>query len=376
MPLKSLAALLAGAALFLASPAAAMEPEAAADALAAALAKGSDSKAAYESAEADGANILIKGLTLSRGEEEPTITFAETRIEAPVEGGNGVFESPRVTFADGKVSGTATGTLGAATLTGVTVLDPATIKGDGLGDSVLFQTAEATDLTASRGDQPGEVTVARIFAESGNVVDNIAQDSRGVVEGAVLSPDFFSASAVKPETLGYDNIAFDMRWDGSRDVEAGTMTLRDLSVTMQDGGEISVAAMVGNLPDPRILNDPDATAAASKTKIHNLSIRYEDNSLAGRVLDYLAGQQGISREEYAQQMSAALPFLLAMINNPALQGEIATAIGAFLNDPKSLAISIAPAQPLSGEEIIDLVGSNPQTLPDRLNASITANQPE
>jgi hypothetical protein len=233
-----------------------------------------------------------------------------------------------------------------------------------------------TDVIGGRANQPGEVKIARIFAEAGNIVDNIAQDSRGVVEGAVLSPQFFTGSAVKPETLGYENVAFDLRWDGTRDIEAGTMTLRDLALNIKDAGDFSVNAVVGDLPDPRVLNDPNATSAASKTKIHSLSIRYDDNSLAGRVLDYLAGQQGISREEYAQQMSAALPFLLAMLNNPEFQSQIATAVGAFLQNPQSLSITLAPEEPVSGEEILGLVGSAPQSLPDRLNASIIANQPK
>lgn len=376
MSLKSPAALLAGAALLLAGPAMSMEPKAAADALAAALAKGSDSKVTYEAAAADGADVLIEGLTVARGADTPTVTFAETRIEAPAEGGNGVFESPRMTFADGALSGKATGSIAAATLTGVTVFDPASLPGDGFGESILFETAEATDLKAAREGRQTEVTIARVFMEMGNVVDNIAQDSRGIVEGTVLSPELFAGSVMKPATLGYENIAFDLRWDGTRDIGAGTMTLRDLSMSIMDGGEISMTAMVGNLPDPRVLNDPNATDAASKTEIHNLSFRYRDNSLAGRVLDYLAGQQGISRQEYAQQMSAALPFLLAMLNNPAFQTEIATALGTFLQDPQSLAVTIAPDEPVSGEEILDIAGSAPQTLPDRLKASITANRPE
>jgi len=378
MPLISRAVLFRGAALILlAHPAAAIEPEAAAAALAAALAKGSDSKATYESATADGSNVVIKGLTVSRGADEPTITFAETIIEAPAESDNGVFESPRMTFTDGTIAGTSTGSIAVGTLTGATVLDPDAMEGDGFGESILFKTAEMTDLRATRSaEEPGEINVARVFMEAGNVVDNIAQDSKGVVEGIVLSPELFADSAITLETLGYEELALDVAWDGSRDVAGGTMTLRDLTVSIEGGGDLSIAAMMGNLPDPRVLNDPNATDAASKLKVHRASIRYDDNSLAGRVLDYLAGQQGISRAEYAQQMSAALPFLLAMLNNPAFQKDVSDAIAAFLADPQSLTITIAPEQPVSGEEILGLVGTAPQTIPERLKASIQANSPE
>jgi hypothetical protein len=377
MPLKLRAVLLVSAALMLpAGPVAAIEPNATADALIAALARGSDSKGSYAAVKAEGENVVIEGLSLSRGADEPTITFAKTVIEAPAEGDNGVFQSPRMTFADGKVTGESTGSIAAATLTGVTVLDPAKLKGDGLGESILFATAEATDLRVSRSGEPGEIAVARVFAEAGNVVDNIAQDSRGTVEDLVLAPEFFASSAVKPETLGYEKLVLDISWDGSRDIAGGTMTLRDLNVSLEGGGDVSIAAVVGNLPDPRVLNDPNAKDAASKTKVHNLSVRYKDASLAGRILDYLAGQQGISRTEYVQQMSAAMPFLLAILNNPTFQGEIATAATAFLQDPQSLTVTLAPAEPISGDEILDLVQKAPQSLPERLKAKITANAPE
>ena len=134
---------------------------------------------------------------------------------------------------------------------------------------------------------------------------------------------------------------------------------------------------MGNLPDPRVLNDPDATDAASKLKVHHASIRYDDNSLAGRVLDYLAGQQGISRAEYAQ----------ADVGRPALpardaeqsglpEGGVGRASRRSWQDPQSLTINIAPEQPVSGEEILGLVGTAPQTIPERLKASIKANSPE
>ena len=105
-------------------------------------------------------------------------------------------------------------------------------------------------------------------------------------------------------------------------------------------------------------------------------MRYQDQSLAGRILDMLAKQQGISRADYAKQISGALPFLLAALNNPAFQNQVADAVGTFLQDPKSLTVKLAPKTPVTGAEIMSIAGSSPQTLPDRLNASVTANTAE
>ena len=97
-------------------------------------------------------------------------------------------------------------------------------------------------------------------------------------------------------------------------------------------------------------------AGVSKTEVHELTIRYDDNSLAGRILDFLAKQQGLSRAEYAQAdlRRAALP--AAGAEQPGLPGPgRAPRSSGFLQDPKSLTIEIAPEAPVSGDDLMALV---------------------
>ncbi len=112
----------------------------------------------------------------------------------------------------------------------------------------------------------------------------------------------------------------------------------------------------------------------SQMSVQALTIRYSDDSLAGKILDAAAAQQGATREQYAQQLTGALPFFLSMIQHPEFQNKVATAVGQFLSDPQSLTVSIQPERPISGAELFDLVQTAPQTLPDVLGASIEANK--
>lgn len=363
----------AGAFIALTFPAAAIEPEAAAQALATALGGGTNAKVSFQSASEAGGNIVIQGLSVADSQGDGAVLFAETVIESPTEGGAGIFDSPRIAFNGGTVSGESKGSIGSAALTGVTVLDPAKVGGDAPAKGVLFRTAEALDLRLARKDEPGEMTVARVFMEVGNVVDNVPQDSKGTVDGITIPPELFSGASFTPQTIGYDKLVVDLSWDGSRDLAAKTLTIRDFTLGIQDGGNLSIRGVMGNLPAPTALNDADASAKANAIEVHTVTVRYEEQSLAGRVLDWMAQQQGISREDYANQISAALPFLLAAVNNPDFQKELADAVGTFLKDPQSLTLKIEPEAPVSGEEILGLMGSAPQTLPDRLNASVTAN---
>ena len=93
-------------------PAAAIEPDDAANALAAAVVKGSNVEATYDSAELDGSNIDIQGFKITRKSEADTVTFDDVVIENPTDSDNGIFESPKIIFTGGTVTGDANGTLG------------------------------------------------------------------------------------------------------------------------------------------------------------------------------------------------------------------------------------------------------------------------
>lgn len=377
MLVRLAAALLSGAALFAtAMPASAIEAAEVADALAAALTGDRNAEADYDEATQDGDNVVITGLTISHAGESGTadsVSFAETTVESPTEADDGVFDSPRISFSEGTISGESKGSIAGATLTEVTVLDPEEAEGDAPAQSVLFETAEATGLKISRSDEPGEVGVGRIYMEISDVVDNVPLASKGSVEDISLPAEIFADSEFTPATIGYDDLVLGLTWDGSRDPAAKTLDLRDVTISIKDGGNLKISGKFGNLPEPTALNDADAASKAAGAEVHTLTLQYVDNSLAGRILDMLAKQQGISREDYANQIAGALPFLLAAINNPEFQNEVSGAIGTFLQDPKSLTIKIEPSAPVSGAEIMGLVGTAPQTLPDKLNASITAN---
>ena len=374
MSFRSIALFLSGAALSVtAFPAFAIEPEPAAQALAAALAGDANVKVTFDSASQDGANLRVAGLTVADADGDGTVRFDNVVVEAPTEGANGIFQTPRISFGQGKLSGKSNGSIGAATMSDVTVLDPKTVKTTGPAKGLLFATAEATDIRITGADQPGELTVARAYVEMGNVVDNVPQDSRGTIEDFTVPPEFFAESKFKPKTIGYQKLVFYLSWDGTRELAAKTMTIRNFTVSLQDGGDFSINGVMGNLPAPTALNDPNASQQASQTNVHTMTLRYDDKSLAGRIMDELAKQQGISREDYANQIAGALPFLLAALNNPEFQSQVAGALGTFLKEPQSLTVKLQPPAPISGQEIMQVLGSAPQTLPDRLNASVTAN---
>jgi hypothetical protein len=116
--------------------------------------------------------------------------------------------------------------------------------------------------------------------------------------------------------------------------------------------------------------NPDAFANG---KLESLSIRFDNAGVVERALDMQAKMMGASREDIVAQLNGALPFMLNAINNPAFQEKVAKAGQAFLSDPKSLTITLNPAQPVPFKDITDNAMSAPQTLPDMLGIDVTAN---
>lgn len=107
----------------------------------------------------------------------------------------------------------------------------------------------------------------------------------------------------------------------------------------------------------------------------NASIRFEDDSLTGRLLDYFAKQQGVSAKDLANQAKAMVPFLMAQLNNPELAAQVSAALNTYLDDPRSIEISAAPASPMTFEQIMTEAKSNPLDLPNTIRLKVSANQP-
>lgn len=66
--------------------------------------------------------------------------------------------------------------------------------------------------------------------------------------------------------------------------------------------------------------------------------------------------------------------MLSMLNNPEFQAKVAGAATAFLKDPKSLSASAMPGTPVPFAQILGTAMMAPQSLPDILGVTITANQ--
>ena len=99
--------------------------------------------------------------------------------------------------------------------------------------------------------------------ETSNVVDNVPQASSGLAEGITIPVAVFGDGPMSPQALGYETIELEISWEGARDPATDELTVEEFTLTMIEGGSLTLSGRVGNLPfgslgDP--VGSPDAAA--------------------------------------------------------------------------------------------------------------------
>lgn len=131
------------------------------------------------------------------------------------------------------------------------------------------------------------------------------------------------------------------------------------------GGEISgysaYASQLGQAMDFEALAEgaePDPMAfqqAMSELEVASFELKIADDSLVDRIFNAVATQQGqdpeAMRKQVAGMMAMAPMFAQQAGVDTAIASELGTAVSSFIQDPKTLTISLKPETPLSAESL-------------------------
>lgn len=137
-----------------------------------------------------------------------------------------------------------------------------------------------------------------------------------------------------------------------------------MQATMADGGEMTEEQTQAQMMQ--------GMAIMQGVNIVNTSIRYDDASLAGTLLDFFAEQSGADRATFVEGLKAQLPLMLAGSGIPALNDVVIPPVEAFLDDPQSLEVKIAPPTPTS-MLVLMAAAANPAGLIQALGLVVEAN---
>jgi hypothetical protein len=205
------------------------------------------------------------------------------------------------------------------------------------------------------------------------------------------------------DAFGYQTINGSYQSAGTWNVADGRLNVTQNDITVENAGKFGFKLDLGGYTldfikkmqevQQKMAAQPTGEQANSAAEMEMLglmqqlslngaTIRFDDASLTGKILDYVAKQQGQKREDVVNLAKAALPFALMQVQLADLAAAISPAINAYLDDPRSIEIKATPPQPVPFALIGGAAMANPndpgataKALWSMLGVTVTANQP-
>ncbi len=178
---------------------------------------------------------------------------------------------------------------------------------------------------------------------------------------------------------------------GSWSPASGDTSLDQLELEAKELGKINITGSLGGY-DLAFLEavqktqenmskaDADKDAAglailglAEQLNLKNLSIRFDNDTLTQKVLDYYAKQQGADGKQLGEQMKMMVPLMATQLKNPEFAQQLKVAADKYFTDPKSLTISASPDQPVTFASIVATASLDPTKIIQLLKISVDAN---
>lgn len=348
---------------------------------------------AWSGISGDASSMVMEGVTVKPAAEKDALPIGNVTLEGVSEDNGGYAIETVSTQAFSRTEDGVSLDVSPFMMHGLSI--PAEGSTDPLASILMYKSAELANLTVKVGDKTA-FTMDDFSVEVTPPADGKAMDFTAVADkftgDLTLIDDPKSKEAI--EALGYQNISGSMEIAGSWQPSDGKMELSQYDITVDDAGTFGMTFdvsgyttdFVKSLQDmqKKMAEKPEGADSSSEgmamlgllqqLTFNSASIRFDDDSLTGKVLDYVAKQQGMSAKDIANQAKAIVPFGMAQLNNPELTAQVTAAVSTFLDDPKSLEIAAEPASPVPFAVLMANGMANPLDLPKTLGLTVTANE--
>ena len=352
-------------------------------------------KVTYGSASASGDTITLSNVLLDVAGEAQDINMGDIVFDGVKEDGSGGYTAAEATQAEFTIKEDDF-SVSMKDIRIDNLYIPADATADSLDGIFYYDRATTGPMTMTIEGQE----LLKITSTDTKLSKN--SDGSGLSFNAVASglgidlsnvPDAQAQQAING--MGYQNLSGDMVIKGSWGAESGELSLDEYALTLDDVGRLDIRfSMAGytlefirgmqKLQEDMAGKEGDANAQQAmgfamlgmmqQLSLNNMSIRFDDASLTNKVLDMVASQQGMGRDQMVQGLQAMLPFVLGQLKNPEFQKTVTEAVSLYLSDPKNIEISANPDSPLPFAQVAGSAMTAPETLPNVLNVKVLANQ--
>lgn len=343
----------------------------------------------------DASSMVMEGVTVKPAVEKDALPIGNVTLEGVSEAAGGYTVATVSTPAFSRTEDGVSVAISPFVMHELTIPTETAGNADPLAGFLMYKSAELANMTVKVGDKTA-FTMDNFSVEITPPADGKAMEFTGEAEkftgDLTLVEDPKSKDVI--EALGYQNVSGSIEVAGSWQPSDGKMALSQYDITVDDAGTFGMTFDVSGYTvdfikslqemQKKMAEKPEGADASAEgmamlgllqqLTFNGASVRFDDDSLTGKVLDYVAKQQGMSAKDIANQAKAIMPFGMAQLNNPELTAQVTAAVSAFLDDPKSLEIAAEPGSPVPFAQLMATGMANPLDLPKTLGLTVTANE--
>jgi len=347
----------------------------------------------WSSVTGDASEAVLEGATIALAGEGKPLSIGKLTLSGITEENRG-FKIETITTEPYSLNeGPTKVEVSPLTIGNVTL--PATDSTDLLASFLMYETANLDNVSVKIGDKQA-FQMTNFAAEVTPPADGNAMEFTGSAEkftaDLTLVEDPQSRAAI--EALGYQNISGDFQMEGTWQPTDGRMALSSYDITVDNAGTLGMTFDLGGYTveflksvqelQKKMAAQPEGTDNSAQglamlglmqqLTFNGATVRFDDDSVTNKVLEYLGKQQNMTAKDIANQAKAIVPFLMMELNNPELATQVTAAVTAYLDAPKSIEIAAKPASPVPFALLAASGMSNPKDLPKTLGLTVTANQ--
>lgn len=338
----------------------------------------------YDSAMLSGSDVTLEGVTLKSAQAGESLALGTLVLEDVREREDGSYRIETVELENFEQQEDGiTVSMTDLAVSGLVV--PPDGGDDPFGGFLRFERVEAARLNVKNADGP-IATAENLYTNSAVSEDEQTIDMNGAIEsfwldlGAILE----SEKAVRTaEELGYQEVTGNAVMEGSWRASDGRVTLSRYEAAIDDAGMLTLMLdLAGYTPEffRQLEESGDqpmqgmAMLGMQQLTFHGAAVRFVDDGLAEKGLAQAAREQGSSPEDIVSQLRAAIPLQLSPLLGEELAGQIADAVGTFLESPDSIEISARPASPLPFAMLMGAAMVSPEMLAKQIELTIVTNE--
>ena len=340
----------------------------------------------------DTSNMVLEGVTIAPvGEKEP-LAIGNVTLKNVTDANGGYLVDTVATQAFSQEKDGAKFEVSPFVINGMSI--PAEGNTDPLASLLMYKSAQLDTLSVKVADKTAfsmnNLTVNVNPPASGQPM-TFTGGAQKFTGDLTLIQDAETQQVV--EGLGYQNISGKLDMAGSWQPTDGKLELSKYDIAVDNAGTIGMTFALGGYTTDFIKSlqqlqkkmaatpegaDKSAEGMAVLGLMQQLSfgsatIRFADNSLTNKVLEFVAKKQGMTAKDIANQAKAVVPFGMAQINNPELTAQVTKAVSDYLDNPQNLVIAAKPASPVPFALIAAGAMASPADLTKTLGVTVTAN---